>query len=111
MSSAEVGSTACGWRAAGGRQAAAGGAWAAPGGGECRGCLGPVQGGETVEVRELYEPVVGPRQVTDSIEGEEETYSLHGDQLDLLPLARDAVLLNLPQVPVCRDDCAGLCPE
>jgi len=83
----------------------------APWVGECRRCLVPVHGRETVEVRELYEPVVGPRQVTDSIEGEEETYSLHGDQLDLLPLARDAVLLNLPQVPVCRDDCAGLCPE
>ena len=30
--------------------------------------------------------------------------------MDLLPLARDAVLLNLPLAPVCRPDCAGLCP-
>ena len=45
-----------------------------------------------------------------SIEAEEETYPLLGDQLDLQPLARDAVLLNLPQVPLCREDCAGLCP-
>jgi uncharacterized protein len=84
---------------------------ATPWAGECRRCLGPVRGELTVEVRELYEPAIGPRQVTESIKGEEETYSLHGDQLDLLPLARDAILLNLPQVPLCRDDCAGLCPE
>ena len=36
---------------------------------------------------------------------------LLGDQLDLMPLARDAVLLHLPLAPLCRDDCAGLCPS
>jgi uncharacterized protein len=79
--------------------------------GECRRCLGPVRGRLAVEVRELYEPPVGPHQVTELIESEEETYSLHGDQLDLFPLARDAILLNLPLAPLCREDCAGLCPE
>ena len=33
-----------------------------------------------------------------------------GDTLDLAPLARDALLLELPLAPLCRDDCAGLCP-
>jgi uncharacterized protein len=32
-------------------------------------------------------------------------------ELDLEPLAREAVQLAAPIAPVCRPDCAGLCPE
>ncbi len=39
-----------------------------------------------------------------------ETYPLVGDELDLEPLVRDAILLELPQAPLCREDCQGLCP-
>jgi uncharacterized protein len=73
----------------------------APWEGECRRCLRPVSGELHSHVRELYE------QDSDG----EETYPLHGDQLDLAPLARDAVLLELPQAPLCIEDCLGLCPE
>ena len=31
--------------------------------------------------------------------------------IDLEPVAREAVLLELPLAPLCREDCAGLCPE
>jgi uncharacterized protein len=68
--------------------------------GECRRCLTPVAGDVRARVRELYEP---------GSDGEE-TYPLYGDQLDLALLARDAVVLELPQVPLCREDCQGLCP-
>jgi uncharacterized protein len=81
----------------------------APWVGECRRCLGEVRGELAVEVREIYEPRTAGEEAA-SIEAEEETYPLLGDQLDLMPLARDAVLLNLPLAPLCRDDCAGLCP-
>ncbi len=43
-------------------------------------------------------------------EADEETYELGSDYLDLAPLARDAILLDLPLAPLCREDCAGLCP-
>jgi uncharacterized protein len=82
----------------------------APWVGECRRCLCQVHGEVAIDVREIYEPRTAGRDVAQSIEAEEETYPLLGDQLDLQPLARDAVLLNLPQVPLCREDCAGLCP-
>jgi uncharacterized protein len=75
--------------------------------GECRRCLAEVSGELSVDVREIYEARPERLQADD---GEEETYPLAGDTLDLLPLARDAVLLNLAQVPLCRPDCAGLCP-
>ena len=41
---------------------------------------------------------------------DEETYPLGVDHLDLKPLVRDALLLELPIAPLCRADCQGLCP-
>jgi uncharacterized protein len=75
--------------------------------GECRRCLRPVRGPLVAQVREIYERIpfaaVGDGDDAD-------TYPLAGDTLDLAPLARDAVLLDLPLAPLCREDCAGLCP-
>ena len=42
---------------------------------------------------------------------DEDTYLLAGDELDLEPLARDAVLLDLPLAPLCSEECLGLCPQ
>jgi uncharacterized protein len=42
---------------------------------------------------------------------DEDTYPLEGDQLDLRPLVRDALLLELPLAPLCQPDCLGLCPR
>jgi uncharacterized protein len=72
----------------------------APWVGECRRCLATARGELRTTVRELFEPSGDPEQ----------TYPLRGDQLDLEPLARDAVLLDLPQVPLCSEGCLGLCP-
>jgi uncharacterized protein len=44
--------------------------------------------------------------------GAEEDVSLsfyQGDEVDLSPLLREAMLLSLPTRPLCRDDCPGLC--
>ncbi len=77
------------------------GAWA----GECRRCLGPASGAIDAEVHELFER--DPES--------EEIYPLGsrdaGDRLDLEPLVRDAIYLELPQAPLCKADCQGLCPE
>lgn len=73
----------------------------APWVGECRRCLGPVQGEVVTAVREIFEahPTEG------------ETYRLDGEQVDLEPLVRDAVLLALPLAPLCRPDCPGPEPD
>jgi uncharacterized protein len=73
---------------------------AAPWQSECRRCLAPVSGRIVMSVSELFEE--HPVDV--------DTYALHHEQVDLEPLAREAVLLELPQAPLCRSDCAGLCP-
>jgi uncharacterized protein len=68
----------------------------------CSRCLAPIGGELAVRVGELYE-----RQ---PLEGE--TYQLGEDAvIDLEPLVRDALLLELPAVPLCRTDCQGLCPS
>ena len=76
------------------------GSVSAPWSGSCRRCLEPATGMLTLRVREHYTEG-GDR---------EETYPFVGGDVDLEPLVRDAVLLELPQAPVCRADCRGLCP-
>ena len=42
---------------------------------------------------------------------DDEASRLEGDLIDLEPLLRDEVVLDLPFQPLCREDCAGLCVE
>lgn len=72
------------------------GAWEGP----CRRCLRPVQGLLKAEVQELFE----------SKHREGETYRLGHDFIDLEPLARESLVLDLPLAPLCGQDCLGLCP-
>ncbi len=71
--------------------------WSAP----CSRCLAATSGDLAATVDELFEPT--------PVDGE--TYLLDGEILDLEPMIRDALVLELPQAPTCRDDCAGLCPQ
>ncbi len=68
--------------------------------GTCRRCLEPAGGTLVTPVREHF---------TEGGDGEE-TYPLHDGEVDLEPMVRDAVLLELPQAPLCRESCLGLCP-
>jgi uncharacterized protein len=63
----------------------------------CRRCLEPYEAPVVAEVREIFEPR--------PTEGE--TYPLEGEEIDLEPLVRDALLLDLPLAPLCRPDCPG----
>lgn len=79
----------------------------APYTGECVRCLEPVDGEVVAEVQELY---VYPERADDA-ETDDEELRVEDDLLDLEQPVRDAVVLALPQSPVCRDDCPGLCPD
>jgi uncharacterized protein len=76
------------------------GAVSAPWHADCRRCLRPVSGLVEADFRELFER--HPR--------EGETYPLDQDQVDLEPLVREIVLVELPLTPLCRVDCLGICP-
>jgi len=110
----------------------------APWQGECRRCLEVARGTLDIDVRELFceEGVASTHGSASgasrgasgasrgasgasrgaSLEGEllvgsELAYAFSGDEIDLAPLVRDAVLLNLPAAPLCGEGCLGLCPS
>jgi len=39
-----------------------------------------------------------------------ETDVIDGNELDLTQVAREQILLNLPEQVLCREDCKGICP-
>ncbi len=85
--------------------------------GECSRCLDPIADQMDVDLQELYrypELDAYGRQNKDAVSDEDdddETLYLDGDLLDLEPVVRDAVVLDLPIAPLCQEDCLGLCPE
>jgi uncharacterized protein len=65
----------------------------------CRRCLADVAGTAVAEVDELYQiELLDP-----------DAYAIEDGQLDLVPLVRETVLLELDLERLCREDCAGLC--
>ncbi len=72
----------------------------APWSGVCRRCLIDLRGRAVAEVDERYQ-----RELTD-----DDAYPIEQNQLDLAPMARQLVLLELDDERLCRPDCAGLCP-
>lgn len=69
---------------------------------DCRRCLEPVVGDAHVSIDEIYQIDAPP---------DSDVLDLEGDQIDLLPLVRDAVLVGLPLAPLCREECVGPDPE
>ena len=72
----------------------------APWADSCRRCLAPAAGVVLGEVGELYQLVL-----TDP-----DAFEIIGDQIDLGAMIREHILLEAPLAPLCRPDCAGLCP-
>lgn len=68
---------------------------------ECRRCLTELAGVAVAELDELYQVELS----------HEDAFAIEHGQLDLVPMARETILLELDEELVCRPDCAGLCPE
>lgn len=75
----------------------------APLAGECARCLDDFTSSTQVRFCELF--------AAEADESEDDGYLLDGDLLDLEPALRDALVLELPLSPLCRDDCPGLCSK
>jgi uncharacterized protein len=74
----------------------------APWAGVCRRCTVPVSGELHLAVHERFVP---------GSVAEDDLYPIVDDAIDLGPLVRDAIVLELPMAPLCREDCAGLCAQ
>ncbi len=69
----------------------------------CRRCLAEVSGTTVIAVDEMYQ------DPADAVL-DDDAFEITGDQIDLVPAIREHVLLELPDDPLCREDCAGICP-
>jgi uncharacterized protein len=79
----------------------------------CGRCLAPLRIAIDAPIEEEVLPLVDLQtglRLDTTVEPEVFRLTDH-HELDLEPLARDAVLLSAPIAPVCRPDCRGLCPE
>ena len=76
--------------------------------GQCARCLETLTDSLEVELTELF---AYPDTATDGTTDPDEVSRVIDDLVDLEPVIRDTVLLALPQAPLCREDCPGLCPE
>ena len=87
--------------------------------GACRRCLGDVGGDLDLRVHEVLSAGsdqsaghdVGSDRGGDPAGESGDVYPLAGDEADLEPVVRDAVLLALPLSPLCVEDCAGPDPD
>lgn len=71
---------------------------------ECVRCLNEFQQPVQTQFQELY--AFKSNQVTDS-----ELVLAEDANIDLAPLIREYLLLEVPIKPICRPDCRGLCLE
>lgn len=84
------------------------GAVTAPTAGECSRCLDPLSSTVEVELTELF---AYPDSATEATTDADEVSRIVEDRIDLEPVVRDAIVLALPPVPLCSEDCLGLCAE
>jgi DUF177 domain-containing protein len=79
---------------------------------ECARCLAPFERGIEGAFG-LFSDRQGSSRSRDEAELEDgDQMTFHdGRQLDLRGAARESLLLEWPMVPLCRDDCRGLCPK
>ena len=72
--------------------------------GSCARCLEAVSFTDEIDFQELY--CYPDKELDDP-----DASRIEAELIDLGPLLRDAVMLDLPFTPLCRPDCAGLCPS
>jgi uncharacterized protein len=80
----------------------------APTSGECARCLTATDGRVEVHITELF---AYPDSTTEATTEEDEVGHVVNGMVDLEQTVIDAVGLELPLSPLCRDDCPGLCAE
>jgi uncharacterized protein len=90
----------------------------------CGRCVGPVDVPFDEKINVTYLPKheleakdEGEKAKPEAEEGVEldqedlDLFPYDGDAIDLEPLVREQVILAVPYAPLCREECAGLCPQ
>src|SRR3990172_1926635 len=81
--------------------------------GACSRCLAPLESPIEIDFQEEFIPVVDPVSGTHIASDEaEDSFVIDADlMLDLGEALRQYALMSMPGKPLCRPDCAGLCPN
>lgn len=76
----------------------------------CSRCLDPFSHATTVDVQRDY--VAGPDKASrlPELEVIEDVVYLEDGQFSVRRLVEEELIIALPMIPLCRPDCAGLCP-
>lgn len=77
----------------------------------CSRCLRPIESAVTARFAEQYYATLHVESGARLAEAPSDAKTIGSDfRIDLTPLLREELLLAMPQAPLCRPDCAGLCP-
>ena len=78
---------------------------------ECVRCLRSFDLPVTTDLTVVADRAGGRGRLEEDLEADDYMKFHDGRQLDLREEAREALLLELPITPHCREDCRGLCPR
>jgi uncharacterized protein len=78
---------------------------------ECVRCLRSFDLPVTTDLTVVADRAGGRSRLEKDLEADDHMKFHDGRQLDLREEAREALLLELPITPHCREDCRGLCPR
>ncbi len=76
----------------------------------CDRCLGVFSEDVQVDLREVYHLGDGNFPQSDPDDDEVHFLGRGATRVDLAPVIRQRVMLELPMKSLCRDDCKGICP-
>jgi len=82
----------------------------------CDRCLAPAEVPFETKVLWSFEPGAAEPDAEDARDGETQsdkvsTYRFEGNEIDLAPFVWEEASLAAPTKYLCREDCAGLCPQ
>lgn len=77
---------------------------------DCARCLRPAEVAIDGDV-EGYVLIDGAQEDIDDIEGDEFEILGEDKTIDIMPFIVSAILLDLPRIALCDDQCKGLCPR
>lgn len=85
----------------------------------CDRCIADFEDPVDTTLELLIKVEEGAQPDLDLAEGEEQELTeedlgeltIHEEALDTTPLLREHIQLQVPMKPLCREDCAGLCPQ
>ena len=77
---------------------------------QCVRCLEPATLALDVPVTLTFVESEAPTGKEEDEDGEEDVITFEDGTIDVRPEIRDELLLALPMGPLCREDCAGICP-